>query len=85
MSPSLFLEVASSCGLTIKGMKIGDEPSFVDGVPLHDQLVEMVNEFPYLGSTISNDGELDDNVKIKIARGAKFISCLKKPIFTNHH
>ena len=61
------MEVASSCGLTVtlvktKGMKIRDEPSSVDGVPLHDQLVEMVNEFPYLGSTISNDGEVDDNV-----------------------
>ena len=46
-----------------KGMS---EPNFVDGVPVCDQLVEMVKEFPYLGSTISNDGEVDGDVKIRI-------------------
>ena len=33
-------------------MKIG---SFVDGVPVHNQLVEMVKESLYLGSTINDD------------------------------
>ena len=66
-------------------MKIGDESSFVDGVPVHDQLVEMVKEFPYLGSTISNDGEVNSDVKIRIAKAAKVFGCLKKHIFTNHH
>ena len=52
------MDVASSWGLTVslvktKGMKIGNESSFADGVPVHYQLVEMVKEFPYLGSTIS--------------------------------
>ena len=82
-----FANVASGWGLTVsliktKGMKIGDEPRFVNGVPVHDQLVEMVREFPYLGST---DGEVDSDVKIRISKAAKAFGCLKKPIFTNHH
>ena len=85
-----FVNVASGWGLTVslvktKGMKIGDEPSFVDGMALHDQLVEMAKEFPYLGSIMSNDGEVDGDVKIGIAKAAKAFGCLKKPIFTNHH
>ena len=84
------MDVASSWGLTVslvktKGMKTGDEPSFVDGVPVHDQLVEMVKEFPYLGSTICNDGEVDNDVKIKTAKPANAFGCLNKPIFTNDH
>ena len=63
-------------------MKIGDEPSFVDGVSVHDQLVEMVKEFSYLGSTISNDDEVYSDVRIKIAKAAKVFGF---SIFTNHH
>ena len=56
-------------------MKIRDEPSFVDGVPVYGQLVEMVKEFSYLGSTISNDGEVDGDVKIRIAKATKAFGC----------
>ena len=66
-------------------MKTRDEPSFVDGAPVHDQLVEMVKEFPYLGSTICNDSEVDNDVKIKTAKPANAFGYLKKPIFTSHH
>ena len=69
--------------LPCKGMKTGNEPSFVDGAPVHDQLVEMVKEFPYLGSTICNDGEVDNDVKIKTAKPANAFGYLKKPIFTS--
>ena len=30
--------------------------------------MEMVKEFPYLGSTIISDGKVDTNVKIRIAK-----------------
>lgn len=56
----------------------------MDSVPVCDQLVEMVKEFPYLGSTISNDGGVDSDVNVRIVKAAYAFSCLKKSIFTNH-
>ena len=56
-------------------MKIGNESSFVDGVPVCEQSVEMVMEFPYLGSTISNDSEMDSDIKIRIAKAASTFGC----------
>lgn len=77
---------ACVCGgvLQLK-LKVGDEPNFVDSVPVYGQLVEIVRNFSYLGSTISNDGEVDSDVKIRSAKAAKAFGCLKKPIFNNHH
>ena len=82
-----FVDVASIWGVTVrlhrtKRMTINAEPGFVDGVPMS---VEIVKKFPYLGSTISDDGEVDCDVKIRIAKAARAFSCLKKSIFTNPH
>jgi len=66
-------------------MKIINEPSFVDGIPVSDQSVEMVKEFSCLGSVISNDGGIDSDVKISMAKAANAFGCLKKSILTNHH
>ena len=81
-----FVNVASNWGLTVslvktKGMKIRNQPSFVGGVPLCYQLELGI------GSTISNDGEVDSDidVNIRIAKTANALECLKKSIFTNHH
>ena len=63
-------------------MRINAEPSFVDGVPVCDQSVEMVKKFPYLGSTISDDGEVDCDVKTTIAKAA---IAFWLSIFTNLH
>ena len=68
-----------------KGMRINAEPGFVDCVPVCNQSVEMVKKFPYLGCTISDDGEVDCDVKTRIAKGAKAFGCLKKSIFTSPH
>ena len=83
-----FVGVASNWSLTVsliktKGMNIGNELSFVDGVPVCGQSMEMVNEFPYLGSTITSDGEVDTDVKIRIAKAASAFGNLRKSIFTN--
>ena len=43
-----FVDVASL--VKTKGMKIGDEPSFVDAMPVCDRSVEMAKELLYLGS-----------------------------------
>ena len=78
-----FLSVTNSWGLTVsllktKGMMFSKESSFVDGVPVCDQSVEMVKEFPYLGSVITSDGEIDADVKTRIAKAANVFGCLKK-------
>ena len=36
----------------------------------------MVKKFPYLGCTISDDGEVDYDVKTRIAKTAKAFGCL---------
>ena len=59
-----FVDVVSIGRLTIsllktERMSIAPRSSFEDGVPVCNQSVEMVKEFPYLGSIISNDGEVD--------------------------
>jgi len=64
-------------------MTINNESSFVDGVPVCDQSVEMVKESPYLGSVITSDGEIDADVKTRIAKVANIFGCLKRAIFTN--
>ena len=49
------------------------------------QSVKMVKEFPYLGSIITSDGEVDSDVKIRIAKAASTFDSLRKSIsyFTN--
>ena len=81
-----FPDIASTWGLTVslvktKGMKIGDKSSFVDDLPMHDQLVKMVKEFFYLDNTISNDGEVDGDMKIRITKTTKAFGCLKSYLF----
>jgi len=51
-------------------MTISNESSFVDGVPVCDQSIEMVKEFPYLGSVITSDSEIDVDVKTRTAKAA---------------
>ena len=69
------MSVANSWGLTVslvktKGVRISNESSFVDSVPVCDQSVEMVKEFLYLGSIITSDGEIDADMKMRIAKAA---------------
>ena len=45
----------------------------------------MMKMLPYLDSTISDDGEVECDVKTRIAKVAIVFGCLKKPIFTNPH
>ena len=45
---------------------------------MRGQLLEIVRETSYLGGTISNDGEVDGDVKIRTAKAAKAFGWLKK-------
>ncbi|XP_065905547.1 uncharacterized protein [Dysidea avara] len=86
-----FVEIAGYWGLTVSlmkttGVKIGDTPSsFVNGVPVADQSVEIVKEFPYLGSVITDDGEVTSDVRTRITKAASMFGCLKDSVFVNPH
>ena len=45
--------------------------------------IEMVNYFTYLGSNVTVDGEIRDEVKCRIAKAAKAFGCLQRSIFRN--
>ena len=51
---------------------------------MYDESVEMVKEFSYLGCTISCDGGIDGDVKVRIAKAENTFGCLKRSIFTNN-
>ena len=86
-----FVDAASKWGLTVsiaktKGMVIGSHctPTDILPVQLEGGPIEIVQEFTYLGSSISRDGEVKGEVKCRIGKAARAFGCLQKPIFQNH-
>ena len=85
-----FVRLASCFGLTVslpktKGLAVGSglseddvSPVLVDGGE-----IEMVEEFTYLGSKLSCDGEISPEVSCHIARASKAFGCLRVPVFLN--
>ena len=70
-----FVDVASKWGLTVsiaktKGMVIGSHctPTDILPVQLEGGPIEIVQEFTYLGSSISRDGEVKGEVKCRIGK-----------------
>jgi len=53
-------------------------PVLVDGGQ-----IEMLQEFTYLGSKLSYDGEIASEVSCHLARASKTFGCLRKPFFLN--
>ena len=45
--------------------------------------IEMVEEFTYLGSKLSCDGEISPEVSCRIAGASKAFGCLRVPVFLN--
>ena len=54
-------------------------------VQLEDVKVEMGNEFTYLGSCVTSDGDLNREERCRIAKAARVFGCLKVPIFQSNH
>ena len=46
-------------------------------------VIKMVNEFVYLGSCVSEDSELSEEVSNRIGKASKAYGCLRQPIFRN--
>ena len=85
-----FINAATHWGLTVsihktKGMSIDSHPVPEDTQPVltEEGLIEMVNNFTYLGSNVRVDGEIRDEVKCRIAKAAKVFGCLQRSIFQN--
>lgn len=81
---------ASEWGLTVsiaktKGMATGDSLSeeVVAPVQVVGGEIEMVDHFPYLGSVISRDADVMEDVKRRIAKASKAFGCLRGPVFNN--
>ena len=45
--------------------------------------LEFVNSFKYLGSIVSNNGSIEEDVKERIAKASRAFGCLKKSVFQN--
>ena len=87
---SSFVHVARGWGLTVsliksKGMVagIGADTSVLAPLTVEGGEVGLVEQFQYLGSIISNDGELYPELSGRLAKVAKMFGSLRQSIFTN--
>ena len=85
-----FVSGASEWGVTVstektKGMAMGERLSEGDVAPIQVEggEIEMVEQFTYLGSVLSGDGEIMEDVKSRIAKASRAFGCLRVPIFNN--
>ena len=46
-----------------------------------DNVVDHVNEFPYLGSVIQSSGRVDADVERRITLASKYFGALRKSVF----
>ena len=45
--------------------------------------IEMVNNFTYLGSVVSSDGEILEGIQCRLAKALQVFGCLRLSIFAN--
>ena len=88
---SEFVQTASEWGVTVsiqktKGMITGRQLTARDNMPveLDSGSTDIVQDFTYLGSNITSDGEAKNEVKIRISKAARAFGCLQKSIFQDH-
>ena len=83
------MRTASEWGLTVntqktKALVTRGHLTAADSLPLQvdGDLLEVVEDFTYLGSNISADGEVRKEVSIRIAKASR---CLQRAVFQNRH
>ena len=66
-------------------MVIGNHLAPTDTLPVQliDGQIEIVRNFTYLGSNITDSGEVSDEVKCRISKAARAFGCLQNAIFQN--
>ena len=86
-----FVSTAAKWGLTIslektKGLVMGKylEPSDILPIQIAGGTIEVVRDFIYLGSNISDDGEVNVEVSTRIGKASRAFGCLQRSIFQNH-
>ena len=87
-----FVDMAAEWGLKvslekIKGMDVGKslDPSEASPVRVANGTIEVVQDFSFLGSTISDDGVVTADVSTRIGKASRAFGCLQWFIFRNHH
>ena len=86
------MRTASEWGLTMntqktKALVTRGHLTAADSLPLQvdGDLIEVVEDFTYLGSNISADGEVRKEVSIRIAKASRAFGCLQRAVFQNRH
>ena len=85
-----FVTGAGRWGLTVsipttKGMAAGEGLVDEDVAPLvvESGEIEMVEDFPYLGSILSSSGDVMQDVKARIGKASRVFGCLRGAVFGN--
>ena len=85
-----FVGKAGEWGLTVsiektKRLATGDNLSEEDIAPVQVKggEIEMVDHFTYLGSTLSRDGDVMEDVKCRIVKASRAFGCLRGSVFNN--
>lgn len=70
-----------------KGMVLGQSVSEGDTEPVSVEggEIEVVESFSYLGSVLSCDGEVMDDIKCRIAKASRAFGCLRRAILITRH
>ena len=85
-----YIDVAADFGLTVsvpktKLMVTGRRaaPGDRSPIPVGDCQIEVVDEFPYLGSMISSPGRMKADIDRRIAHASRAFGALRKAVFNN--
>ena len=82
-----FVATAAGWGLTVslEKIKLMSMGSPGDNVPiqLENGVIAAVDNFTYLGSNITNDGEVVNEVSLRLGKAARAFGCLRSSIFDN--
>ena len=85
---SKLFTVTAQFGLTIsvsktKAMVVGGSDEECQDIQVGERVIEMVEEFKYLGSVLACNGSIRSDVKERVAKASRTYGCLKKSVFQN--
>ena len=83
---TLFAEACTEFGLTISLKKtniMAQDVSTIPTITIGDHILEVVDKFTYLGSTISNNLSLDAELNVRIGKAATAMARLTKRVWDN--
>lgn len=83
-----FIACARQWGLTVsiqktKGMAVGNHAIQTPVSVTPTDTIEIVDDFPYLGSIVSSSGSLATELTTRLAKASRAFGCLRAPIFTD--